>query len=330
MIAQIDKHYISQRASKLVPRLLSYALFEGRPVTTKGQWINPLISVQFDLIKKLPQVKKVEKPVFIVGTGRSGTTILGVVLSMHRDVGYLNEPKALWHAIYPDEDVIGTYSKTEGRFYLHAGDVSNQVAENAHKLYGAYLACVASQRVVDKYPELIFRIPFVRRIFPNAKFIFLVRNGWDTCYSIKRWSQRLGENKSGKIHDWWGVDNRKWKLLVEQVILKDKAYAGLTDIVHQFKNHIDMAMLEWIVTMREGMKQIQANPGCILPVKFEEFTQQPEKILNRILNFCNLTEDQKVYNYAKTVISPVKPHPKLEIHPSLMDLMTQTAKEIGY
>jgi hypothetical protein len=169
MVAQVDSRYFKTRPTKLASRLVSYALFEGRPVTTRGQWINPLLFAHFALEKKLPQFRKVEQPVFILGTGRSGTTILGVVLSMHREVGFLNEPKAMWHAIYPEEDVIGSYSRGPARYRLEASDADEAAKHNAHRLFGAYLASIFSPRLVDKYPELIFRVPFVREIFPDAK-----------------------------------------------------------------------------------------------------------------------------------------------------------------
>ena len=90
MIAQLESLYIRSRPWKLWSRLISYGLFEGRPLTTRGQWINPLVFAHFAVEKHLPRLRRVEKPVFILGTGRSGTTILGIVLSMHREVGFLN------------------------------------------------------------------------------------------------------------------------------------------------------------------------------------------------------------------------------------------------
>lgn len=330
MIAQINTNYIKTRPAKFISRLLSYGLFEGRPLTTKGQWINPLVLLQYRFIKKLPQFKKVEKPIFIVGTGRSGTTILGVLLSMHRDVGFLNEPKALWHSIYPHEDLIGSYSRGPATYHLTSEDASPDVIKAAHKLYGAYLTAVCSKRVVDKYPELIFRIPFVKKIFPDAKFVFLVRNGWDTCYSIKKWSKRLGVRQEDETHDWWGVNNRKWDLLVDQIISPDKRLHKLLDSVKQEKDHINMAMMEWIATMREGIAQMQRYHESMIMVKFEDLTNNTGKTLSGILDFCELPKDSKLFQYAEHVISPVKPHPKLKIHPAIQELVDQTTSELGY
>ncbi len=128
------------------------------------------------MIKKFPQLKRVEKPVFVLGTGRSGTTILGIILSMHKDVGFLNEPKALWHSIYSDEDLIGSYSLGNASYRLGSEKITPEIKKQAHRLYGAYLRATFSSRAVDKYPELIFRIPFVLDIFPDAKFLFLLES----------------------------------------------------------------------------------------------------------------------------------------------------------
>ena len=214
MVAQVDNLYVRLRLWKLWSRLVSYALFEGRPLTTKGGWINPLVFAHFAIEKRLPQLRRVKRPVFILGTGRSGTTVLGIVLSMHREAGFLNEPKALWHAIHPKEDLIGSYSRGVAHYRLGEADANPDMKRSANRLFGAYLAATLSRRVVDKYPELIFRVPFVRALFPDAKFLFLVRNGWDTCHSIEGWSNRLGEQVADETHDWWGVDRRKWNMLV--------------------------------------------------------------------------------------------------------------------
>lgn len=48
---------------------------------------------------------------------------------------------------------------------------------------------MATDRVVEKYPEAIYRVPFVQAIFPDAKFILLVLNGLDVVRSVGSWSE---------------------------------------------------------------------------------------------------------------------------------------------
>ncbi len=275
-------------------------------------------------------MKKVEKPIFILGTGRSGTTILGILMSIHKDVGFLNEPKAIWHSINRHEDLIGSYSIDDASYFLDADDADEKQKKSIHKIYGAYLRTIFSQRVVDKYPELIFRIPYVRALFPDAKFLFLVRNGWDTCGSIKYWSERLGETTDSETHDWWGRDNRKWNLLVEQVFKQDSYYKDVWLVIDEITSHTDMAALEWIATMRQGLDALEKYPDSILRVDYEKLVESPETSLTVIREFCELAEDPVFVEYGQKVLKPVKPKDPFVLHPAIEPLFSETMKVLGY
>ena len=330
MVAQLDSLYIRTSLSKTFTRLLSYACFEGRPLTTKGQWINSLVLPFLALQKRLPQMKRVYKPIFIVGTGRSGTTVLGTILSMHRHVGFLNEPKALWHAIYPSEDLVGSYSRGFAKYRLDSTDASPKVRRAAQRIFGAYLTLSSSRRVVDKYPELVFRIPFVKALFPDAKFIFLVRNGWDTCQSIKGWSQRLGVENESETHDWWGADNRKWDLLWDQVISKDTSIRGASLKRHNFENPLDMAALEWIVSMREGLAMMERLPHDTYMLHYEDLVANPKNSLAKLTAFCELPPDERFLNYAKQRLKTASSKRDVEIHPAILPYFEETMIALGY
>ncbi|BCO09745.1 hypothetical protein GF1_21210 [Desulfolithobacter dissulfuricans] len=331
MIAQVDKTYIRTRPWKLWSRMVSYALFEGRPLTTRGRWVNPIVFAHFAVEKRLTQLKRVEKPVFILGTGRSGTTILGVVLSMHREVGFLNEPKALWHAIHPEEDLIGSYTRGTARYRIGAEEATLEVKKSAHRLFGAYLAATISRRVVDKYPELIFRVPFVKAIFPDAKFLFLSRNGWDTCHSIDGWSHRLGQQVGGENHDWWGVDRRKWDLLVDQIVPEHADLALHADAMRTWTNHTDMAAVEWVVTMREGLSLLQQYPNDVLQVSYEKLCAKPLQVLGEITPFTGLAgSDMPFIRYAESTLKPVGQKKPFALAPAIEKPFCEVMQKLGY
>ena len=331
MIAQINPLYIKTRPTKVLTRLMSYAFFEGRPVTTKGRWINPLV---FSILKKVAannsKYKPVKKPIFILGTGRSGTTILGIVLSMHREVGYLNEPKAIWHLIHPHEDVIGNYSQSHAEYRLTAEDATDQMQRRAAQMFGAYLTTIRSERLVDKYPELIFRTDFVRALFPDARFIFLVRNGWDTCQSIATWSKRLGVHRNGEKHDWWGVEDRKWRLMVEQLIETDPSLSEIAVEIKHFDRHLDRAAVEWIVTMQEGIRLMKNSPDCTHLVRFEDLTAQPDATISALCDFCELPTDDTFQAYARQTLHPVPARKSFDIHPKIAPIFREIMEELGY
>lgn len=330
MPAEIDSHYLRTRPTRLWSRLLSYALYEGRPLTTRGRWINPVVFANHALAQRLPKLKTVKAPIFIIGTGRSGTTALGVVLSMHRDVGYLNEPKSVWHAVHGGEDLIGSYSRGEARYRLDAAEAGPEQARAIHRIYGAYLRVTGTKRVVDKYPELLFRFPFVKALFPDAKFLFLARNGWDTIHSITGWSKRLGVEKKGEAHNWWGADDRKWQLLVSQIVPEHPDLSPHQADMMGWENHVDRAALEWILSMREGLALKAGHPDDVLNIPFEALCEAPPSWMERICSFADLRPDPVFTRYAGEKLSPVNRREPAEINPVLQPAFADTMARLGY
>lgn len=330
MIAQLDRAYVRCRPWKSITRLVGYSLFEGRPITTRGRWINPLVFGVLRLASRVPISRPPGPPAYIVGTGRSGTTILGKILSLHPDIGYLNEPKAIWHSVYPGEDVIGNYSRGDASYRLSAADAEEDTAVAARRIYGVYARLVAAGTVVDKYPEMIFRVPFVTEIFPDAKFIFLVRDGWDTVRSIDNWSDRFGEQKSDRRLDWWGVDDRKWHLLVRDVVSQDPELGDLADTIHAVDRHVDRAAVEWTVTMREGRRWMRQLGDAIHLVHYEDLVATPRKTLMSLLGFCSLSADETMLEYAEEVLRLVPHKPPVELHPGVEPAFLSMMQEMGY
>lgn len=330
MIAQLDRTYVRRRPWKALIRLLGYALFEGRPITTRGRWINPVVFGVLGLASRLPVSPPAGPPAYIVGTGRSGTTVLGKILSLHPDVAYLNEPKALWHHVYAYEDVIGNYSLGEARYRLGPRQASEAVVAAARSIYGVYSRLAGARRVLDKYPEMIFRVPFVMEIFPHARFIFLVRDGWDTLRSIDKWSDRLGEEMGGQRHDWWGVDDRKWRLLVRDVVSGDPELGALAESLYGMDRHTDRAAVEWTVTMREGQRWMREREDAFHLLRYEALVTDPRAILAGLLAFCGLERDEAVLDYAEEILRVVPRKPPVELHPDVEPIFLSMMNEMGY
>lgn len=329
MIGQIDFNYIRIRPYKIWSRFISYFLFEGRPITTRGRFINYLVFFGFKLLKKIPFKNHVKKPIFIIGTGRSGTTILGIILSIHKSVSYLNEPKALWHEIYEFEDVIGNYSEGKASYRLNKYSVDNNIIKKARNLYSAYLKISGGERVVDKYPELIFRVPFVHSIFKDSLFIFIARNGYSTLESISNWSKKFQRNRVNSHEDWWGLNDRKWNLICEQLIKKSKLLQNKYSNIIEFNNHKDRATVEWILTMEEGIDIMRKNPKNVLFIKYEDLIENQYSTLKKVLNFSNLDYDQKMFNYASEVLKS-SPKMKCQINPILKEPFYKVMHDLNY
>lgn len=314
----------------MFPRLISYSLFEGRPLTTKGRWINPIVFLNINLLSRIKLNDSLKSPIFIVGSGRSGTTLLGSLLSFHRQVSFLNEPKAIWYYLNNDDDLIGSYGAYPGKYRLTSADADPRLKGKAQRIYANYLLASAGQRVVDKYPELIFRLPYVKEIFPDAKFIFIFRNGYDTIQSITNWSIRNGAIVNNETHDWWGKNRQKWHSLVNELIPSSNALASKEHIISNFCEQVDMASVEWILVMEEGLNLIHQYRDSVFPVSYEKLIKSPTSTLYNLLSFCRLDYDAKFYDYAQKAVRPQKLYPPINPHHSIREEFSYFMKEYKY
>ncbi|MDZ7753995.1 MAG: sulfotransferase [Gammaproteobacteria bacterium] len=330
MVAQIDREYRSFGLPKVVRRLASYALFEGRPHTTKGQWFNPVVFGLLRTLAAFPGNPQPKAPIFLIGLGRSGTTILGLILSLHRHVGFLNEPKAMWTVIDPAHDVTGDYSQGPAWFRLVPETISEKERLAAQRLYSRYARAVAASRVLDKYPELVFRIDYVLSLFPDARFILITRNGADACRSISTWSDRKGVADGNETEDWWGRNDCKWRYLWDELVRGDPELAPLHGLNPTDLDQVNRAATEWIVTMREGLAAVERYPKQVHHIRYEDLVAAPEAELAKLFHHCQLNPDADVLTYATKVLYTKVPAPKPELIPELIPLFDDMSSKLGY
>lgn len=128
------------------------------------------------------KVNNVAGPAFIIGSPRSGTTILGNILDCHPEIGEWYEPYFIWLRYFSNEtDDVWRFGRID--------------REKAHKYikreFGVYRRKKKVALVVDKSPGHVFNLATINDIFPQAKWIHILRDGRDVTLSIrKEWEKR--------------------------------------------------------------------------------------------------------------------------------------------
>lgn len=117
----------------------------------------------------------VRSPVFLVGFPRSGTTLLDQILSSHSGIICLEESEHFSEAL---GDVITEPGRALAPETLQADEIA-LIRESYWRRVGDQSASV----VVDKYPLNIVVLPLIKRVFPNAKIIFALRDPRDVVLS---------------------------------------------------------------------------------------------------------------------------------------------------
>lgn len=296
MVAQLDRQYAAVVGPRgTARRAASYALFEGRPATTKGQWFNPVVRANLSRGLKRAQ-PALDRPIFILGVGRSGTTHLGKLLSAHPDVGWLNEPKMIWYLARPGEDVSGFYAPS-GRYALGAENATGEVRQRAHRLFGHYLKSVGATRLVDKSPALTFRVSYLKALFPDSILLAIVRRPEDFVNSVSSWN----DDKAVRTEDWWGVRDSKWLTMREELLAADPDLADVYEReVARPLSPNERSATEWVL----GMKAIaKARSEIAMTIRYEDLATSPAETMARLLEACELSGDGKVLELAKRATS---------------------------
>jgi hypothetical protein len=120
-----------------------------------------------------------ERPVFILGCPRSGTTYLGSLLSAIPDVSYYYEPPIMKY--YARLVYEGRVSPAEARRFYRFGFRALLMA-----------APGTGPRVVEKNPNHTWIAESLLDAFPSAQFVMIERDGRDTALSLleKPWHRR--------------------------------------------------------------------------------------------------------------------------------------------
>ena len=160
-------------------------------------------------------------PVFIIGCGRSGTTVLGETLSQHVQIKYLNERRDLWHKSYPEFDIWSS-KKKKSKIYADEEDFIPYKHNMLHFLFFKEQVLAESKILLEKLPINSFRLDFIEKSFPNARYIYLTRNGLEVSKSIEKSIKKGNWFRNNDLLELYDIEEGnhhrgmwEWKLSIE-------------------------------------------------------------------------------------------------------------------
>jgi hypothetical protein len=185
---------------------------------------------------------------FIVGVSRSGTSILGELVAAHPEVKYIFEAYVPWR-------IAGRGVNGSDRF----------TAEQATPMVRAFIRWWFRWRqgdarlIVEKNPRNILRIPFLRAVFPEAKFVHIVRDGRDAACSLL----------PGIGGRWWAHERPpQWRELFTR-------YQGIIRCAHAWREIVQI-----------GLNDLAHVPH--LQIRYEDLVARPQDIARRLFEYLGL------------------------------------------
>ena len=201
----------------------------------------------------------IEDPIFVVGCCNSGTTILWQALRSHPDVDgpavegqdLAGLPRCMTHSLGRQTFRMFAHPRFREIYRLTEKDLHWPEAVRLASVYREH--CAIGKRLIEKSPANTVRVRYLQAVFPQASFVFIVRDAIAVSEGIVR-KRRFDPDRPQKS----GQDTT----------LPDAA-------------------LQWLYANRSFLGD-QPFLRCSTVVRYEDLVRTPETVLASLLKFCGL------------------------------------------
>ncbi len=269
---------------------------------------------------------ELDRPIFIIGAPRSGTSLLYRVLrASSRIAHWPGEAHEVWEADHHPA-LLGWSSNV-----LTGDDLSAEAAARIKRSF--VLTTGRGKRLLDKTPRNALRVGFVEALFPNARYVFLQRDGRENVNSlINAWrTPRYRTYRLPEPHSIPGVDPSWWKFVLYPNWREDAS--GPLEVV---------CARQWIVSNELALaasEDIDGERWAVL--RYEDLVDRPVEEIERLTTAVGLPFEDEVRARAASVsdtpINVVTPPERgkwkrenpNEIE-SILPLIEPTMRRLGY
>lgn len=208
--------------------------------------------------------------IVLVGAARSGTTLLRLMLDAHEDIGAPAEagiPSLIEHLGRVWNTVTTTAPASEGTDSITAAPPRIREAIRAAVVapMDEYCQREGKQIYCDKSLDSVHHLGAVRALFPDAKFVILVRHMMDTIAS--------------------GIEASPWGF---------NAYGYLPYVHASPENFVAALANYWCAHVEKALTWERVHGESCHRLCYEELVADPEKALDDLFGFLDLAADQSV------------------------------------
>jgi len=269
---------------------------------------------------------RLDRPVFVVGAPRSGTSVLYAILRASPSLAHWpGEAHEIWEAdLHPA--LRGWTSNVAG-----SAEATPEVAARIRRRF--FLTAGPRRRLIDKTPRNSLRISFVDAVFPDGLYVFLQRDGRDNVNSlINAWrSSRYRTYRLPEPHSIPGVDRTWWKFVLYPGWEADSG--GPLEVV---------CARQWIVSNERGLGSLHAiDQARWTTVRYEDLVADPVGETRRLLEFLDVPFHPRVERRARAlaetpinIVTPPEPGKWRRENPepvgAILPLIAPTMERLGY
>jgi hypothetical protein len=210
-------------------------------------------------------------PVFLIGCGRSGTTLLNNMLRLHRDIATWSEAnEVLDPEWYPWRPSSARRPPLEFDPHEFTRDWWHSIPAGGDRIrscFGAYQWIQHKRVFVNKSPFNTFRIPHLLELFPSSRFIYITRDGRAVVYSYAR---KITRQK--KLAEWPEPQRTQFRESFDELLI------WLSNFWKACHEEVCQQDADLHLT----------NRGVMMTLRYEELCAHPEVVLDQICQFLDI------------------------------------------
>lgn len=238
-----------------IERVLWYTLWGRNPLTLA-------------LIGLLPH-GRIDRPIFILGSPRSGTSVFSRLFGAHRELANWSEGHFLFDPRYRNQTNEHRWTERDvtrfgarrlrSNIYWYCRYISMRQRVNAH-------------RFTNKLPRNTLRVPWLLSIFPDAQFVHIIRDGRAVVRSMIRVMEKQGK-QDRTLADFARPPGWREYYQADPYEAHARQWAGIEEIVQS-----DLAAI---------------SPDRVFRVKYEEFIVETREIMRGLCRQFGLASDDR-------------------------------------
>jgi len=274
------------------------------------------------------------QPIILIGAGRSGTKIIRDVIGHHKDI-----------SVVPfDVNYIWTIGQRKENDALEAHDLTednrNLILKQFNKISDG------SPFLLEKTVSNSLRIPYVLKVFPDAKILHLVRDGRDVVESVMRqWGEVRDAGYFVKKMKTFPI-RYSLRYLVDyltnwfkhalggkgnQDYIWGVKYPGYQEDLANLPT-LEICAKQWMICVETSIRQLRKiDQSKILEIRYEDLVSDPKRHFHSIA--AHIGVDTEGFGIAKLSNKNVGKHLGVfntEQLKAVMSIMGPTLAKLNY
>ncbi|MBM79785.1 MAG: sulfotransferase [Planctomycetaceae bacterium] len=249
------------------------------------------------------------QPIIIIGAARSGTNMLRDVLTLLKGVGTwpCDEINYIWrygNASHPlDEFSVQQATPTTERY------IRRQFDKMVRQLHVEHL--------VEKTCANSLRVEFVAKVIPDAKFVFITRDGRDVVPSaMKCWSNPINLGyiaRKARFVPWRDVPyygsrylaNRLYHTFSgkKRLAFWGPKFEGMNKCLQEC-TLAQVCATQWVRSVQRSVEAFESlDPNKVFPLRYEDFVGEPLESVRQVTEFLGINANTQQLTTAVAKVS---------------------------